>query len=836
MDGLRVTSSVGKDRGFMTTRVVSTEAKASEAGDLSLLHLGMALDGCQAVAEFAADGRILHTNELFLSLTGYSTEEVVGNHHRMFCDPGFAASTDYQVFWEQLRAGHAMDGEFKRIGRAGVEIWVRGRYHPITVDGVVTKVVNLAMDVTGTKQDSLLQDGLVSAISRAQAVIEFDLAGNIITANANFLDMTGYSLPELTGQHHRMFCTPDYARSSEYDQFWEKLSCGEFHSGTFKRIGKSGREVWIQATYNPVFDLRGRPLKIVKFAMDLTAQRQAAVEAESKVQAISRTHAVIEFDLSGKVLSANENFCGLFGYTLDEVRGQHHRIFCDPGYSASEQYQQFWHKMARGEHDSGEYRRVTKAGQDLWIQASYSPILDMNGLPSKVVKYALDVSESKRVNNDFKSKVDAIGRSQAVIEFDMDGVVLEANGIFLEIMGYSLEEIRGKHHRIFCEAELVQSREYQDFWESLARGEYQSGEYKRVGRGGNAVWIRATYNPVFDLNGKPIKIVKFAVEVTNDRLRNAEFESQVAAVDRSQATVEFDLQGNVAAANTNFLSVMGYTLREIIGQHHSMFCDSAYLKTREYGDFWRSLNKGETHSGRFHRIGKYGRDVYIQASYGPVFDLTGKPARIIKHAYDVTAQVELEQKISTKSQEMQAIVAQLTQSIAAISSGASGASELADLTQHAAQHGSEAIDKAIESIELINKSSAQISKIVGVISELASQTNLLAFNAAIEAVRAGEQGVGFSVVAEEVRKLAERSATAAKEISDLIDESSARVANGTDRSQNARQAFEQIVKSVEKTVRSIDQIAQSAIVQEDVSMKVVGMIEDLASSTLASAA
>ena len=801
-----------------------------------MVHLGLALEHAHGVVEFSPDGQILRANDLFLTLTGYPQDEIVGSHHRALCDPSYAASTDYRSFWEDLRAGEAKDGEFKRIGRGGRELWLRGRYYPVVADGVVTKVIALSMDITASKQESLHHEGLLNAIDRAQGVIEFDLAGNVITANDIFLDIIGYALAEIVGKHHRMFCTPELGRSSEYDSFWEKLGGGEVHSGTFKRLGKGGRELWIQASYNPIFDLRGRPTRIVKYATDTTEQRQAAAEAEGKVLAISRSHAVIEFDLNGTVLAANDNFCQLLGYAPEDIVGQHHRMFCDAGYAASEDYLSFWRKLSRGEHETGEYRRITKTGEDRWIQASYSPILDLNGKPWKVVKHALDVTTARRINNDYRGKIDAIGRAQAVIELDLEGIVLDANPTFLDIMGYSLEEVRGKHHRIFCEPELAQSRDYQDFWNALARGEYHSGEYKRIGRGGKTVWIRATYNPILDLSGKPVKIVKFAVDVTEERLRTAEFEGQIAAVDRSQATIEFDMAGNVITANTNFLSVMGYTLREVVGQHHSMFCDTDYLKSREYGDFWRNLNEGETHSGRFHRVGKYGRDVYIQASYGPVFDLSGKPMRVIKHAYDVTMQVELEQKVTAKSQAMQAKITELGESIRAITAGATGAADLAAATQHAARDGSDAINNAIEAIDLISRSSKQIAKIVSVIGELASQTNLLAFNAAIEAVRAGEQGVGFSVVAEEVRKLAEHSAKAATEITDLIEESSARVTAGTDRSHSARQAFEEIARSVQQTAASIHQIAASAAVQESVSLQVADIIGDMVSSTRAAAA
>ncbi|MET1755988.1 PAS domain-containing methyl-accepting chemotaxis protein [Novosphingobium sp. RD2P27] len=813
----------------MTVHVPQKALETSR--DAGLRDLGILLDNSQAVIEFTPDGTVIRANELFLRLMKYAPEEVIGQHHRVFCDDAFANSSDYEVFWLALRSGTHKDGEFKRIARDGSEVWIRAKYSPVVEDEVVTRIIKIAMDVTATKRESMLHEGLLSAIDRSQAVIEFDLGGNVLTANENFLKVTGYKLEEIVGQHHRLFCTADYARSAEYDMFWEKLGRGEHHAGAFKRLAKGGNEVWIQATYNPILDLRGRPIKIVKYAMDVTAQRLAAAEAEGKVQAVGRQHGVAEYDLSGKILAANDIFCAMMGYRPEEITNFHHQELSHPGCHIQANYRQFWYRLGRGEHETSDFRRLGKDGREIWVHSTFHPILNLDGQPWKVVEYATDITQAKRVTLEFEGKVDAISRASCVLEAALDGTVIDANQNFLDMMGYSIEEIRGKDQRMLVEPEVAQSEAYRQRAEGLSQGEFLSGEFKRIAKGGREVWIRATVNPILDVCGTPYKLVTYAMDVTDDKLRTIETENRLAAIERSQATIEFDLDGTVLTANDNFLSVMGYTLRELVGQHHSMFCLPEYLRSKEYGEFWRRLNAGESHAGRFHRLGKYGRDVHIQASYSPVYDLSGKPVRVIKHAYDISHQVELERKIATKTQEMHSMVVQLTQATATISDGAVGASSLATDTDEAATQGSVAINNAIESIDLISRSSGQIAKIVGVIGELASQTNLLAFNAAIEAARAGEHGVGFSVVAEEVRKLAERSAEAATEISRLIEESSERVAHGTDRSQAARSAFEGIVKSVEKTNKSINQIAQSAEMQEKLTMQVVGMIGDLSSST-----
>ncbi len=557
--------------------------------------------------------------------------------------------------------------------------------------------------------------------------------------------------------------------------------------------------------------------------MDLTEAEQAGIWA-----AIDRSVGIVAFALDGTILSANDNFLKLTGYTADEIQGRHHRIFCDPAFAGSEAYAAFWRHLNHGDFEAGEFCRYGKDGREIWISATYNPILGPDGKPAKVVKLAQDITATKLRNAEFEGKVKAIDRSQAVIEFDLSGHVITANGNFLDLMGYTLSEIQGRHHSLFCDADHGRSDAYAKFWERLGRGEFDGGEYKRIAKGGREVWIQATYNPILDARGRPFKVVKFAADVTQAKLRNAEFASRVDAIDRGQAVIEFDLDGNILCANENFLRVMGYSMRELAGKHHSMLCSDDYIVSLDYRDFWLRLGKGEFQSGRFRRMGKFGREVFLQATYSPILDLHGRPVRVIKYASDVTEQVQLQGMIERKSVEMQRVVSDLSGSINEITHSAGAATSLATETQADAEHGYESLKNSITAIELIQKSSQRIAEIVKVIGDIASQTNLLAFNAAIEAARAGDHGVGFSVVAGEVRKLAESSSQAARDIASLIEESVERVSQGTDRSQEAKQAFERIVASVAKTAHSIREIAASTTAQQAVSNNVVELIHDLA--------
>jgi len=276
----------------------------------------------------------------------------------------------------------------------------------------------------------------------------------------------------------------------------------------------------------------------------------------AKLEALNKSQAIIEFQLDGTIITANENFLNALGYTLAEVQGKHHSMFVEPSFRDSAEYRRFWDNLNRGEFQAAEYKRIGKGGKEVWIEATYNPLFGRNGKPYKVVKFATDVTQKKREYADLLGKVNAIGKSQAVIEFNMDGTIITANENFLNTLGYRLDEIQGKHHSLFVEAAFRASPEYRQFWENLNRGEFQAAVYKRIGKGGKEVWIEASYNPIFDLNGKPVKVVKFAVDLTKRKAENArlamEFENGVktlvGVVSNSANDMQMTAQSLAAAA------------------------------------------------------------------------------------------------------------------------------------------------------------------------------------------------------------------------------------------------------------------------------------------------
>lgn len=512
------------------------------------------------------------------------------------------------------------------------------------------------------------------------------------------------------------------------------------------------------------------------------------------------------------------------------------------------------------------------------IEVNATALVDDQGERTGTMVHWEIVTEQRRHERNIEGQLAAIDKSEAVIEFEMDGTIITANQNFLDALGYTLDEVLGRHHRMFVDEAYQKSKEYADFWADLNRGEYVTGEYRRLTKNGDEVWIQGSYNPILDSDGKPFKVVKFATDITDQKIKNADFESQIEAIGRSQAMVEFELDGTIIAANDAFLNAMGYRLDEVKGRHHKMFVEPEMRDSVEYAEFWESLNRGEYTHAEYKRIGKNGKEVWIQGSYNPILGLDGKPYKVVKVATDVTERVMLEraateQRCRTDSlisevtesanqfsegarviaessanlsdgaqyqaasvEEMTASVQELTRAIKVITESASLSKTQADKTACIASDASKTRSEAVDAMRLIKKSSEQITDIIMVISEIASQTNLLALNAAIEAARAGEHGLGFAVVADEVRKLAERSSEAAKEITQLINESSRRVSEGAELSEKVGDSLALIVDAVEQTATGIRQIAEQTETQSASAEQVQSAIKAVSETTEANAA
>ncbi len=487
------------------------------------------------------------------------------------------------------------------------------------------------------------------------------------------------------------------------------------------------------------------------------------LNARSVLAAMNRSQAIIEFDLTGRILHANENFLQAVGYELSEVVGQHHRIFVDPAEAASPEYAAFWARLAEGHFDRRQYRRVAKGGREIWIEASYNPVM-RGKKPYKVVKFATDITAMKRRAMEDEGKLAALSRAQAIIEFTPKGDILGANENFLATLGYDLSEIVGRHHAMFCAPDYVASAAYKEFWARLAEGKFVSDQFTRIAKGGGKIHIQASYNPILDANGKVFKVVKFATDVTE----------RVRAIEEIGAGL-----GRLAECNIRMTID-----RQFIGEFESLRRDF----NGSIGAFQETLSK-----------------VLDQTQ---ILNRSGQEMRM--------GAEELSERTRQQAVALEETAAALTQMTVAVRSSTDRTRETRKLVQDArasANTSANVVQDTVSAMQRIESASSEIGQIIGVIDEIAFQTNLLALNAGVEAARAGDAGRGFAVVAQEVRELAQRSAKAAREIKTLITNSSSEVREGVRLVGETGRALKEIGNFVEEIDHNVDAIATSAAEQ-----------------------
>ena len=606
-----------------------------------------------------------------------------------------------------------------------------------------------------------------------------------------------------------------------------------------------------------------------------------------QVDAIRKSQAVIEFGLDGIIRDANDNFLNTVGYTLAEIRGQHHSMFVDPAEKNSAEYRTFWDQLARGEAATRQFKRVAKGGREVWIQASYCPVLDTQGKPMKVVKYATDITQlvNDRVNG-LKIQGAVETMTSAFMMVDRDLIVTYVNDSTTKLLrsvapairqlwsDFDPDKIVGTCIDNFHKEPSHQRRLLADPSKMPYETDIAIGDLK----------IHLCVNATFDEAGAHVGNSLEWANVTEARKAdalNVDLANQMAAISKAQAVIEFEMDGTIVSANPNFLTTLGYSIEEIKGQHHSMFVDPAERSSPEYKAFWEKLNRGEHDSRQYKRFAKGGREVWIQASYNPICDASGKPMKVMKYASDITLTRKIAERVkeisnivSSASSEMRATAesmartaAEATNQASAVANAAQVASSNVQTVSAAGEELSASIseiarqvaestnitqravsetDTTKAAIQTLAEAAQKIGNVVTLINNIAGQTKLLALNATIEAARAGDAGKGFAVVASEVKSLSDQTAKATHEISSEVSAMQAATSTSVSAIQGIADTIGKVAEIAAAIASAVEEqsaatgeisanVTEAAASTQEVSSNIQGLNEGVAQTSAASA-
>ena len=793
--------AVGEGDSHVLAVLSRSKAPSGSSGPGEVLG---AIDGAVGIIVYDIDGNILSMNERAQSAMEDYGEELVGRNLDSIWPQDFCMSEAYGQFWDKLRQGRPVEGRHQHITAVESQVWFQSTFIPVRdSDGRLSKVVQTLMDVTQEAYKSASAIERASVMWQVMLVSELDIEGHIKEMNPAMAQVLGHEPEECIGKHETQFLDKEYARGLQYKKMWEDLLDGRVQFEMVHQRTKQNKTLWLRSSYVPVKNAEGRVVKILKAARNATDEHEAFLDSSTLVTALDRLAGRIELDEHLRITRVNKGFEAAFKSPAADVVGREFKEFCTPDFANSALYRDFFDKLRGGDSIEDEFELRRADGEPVWIKGAYVPLFTSSGSLWKIVLSFVNMTPIATREAEMRARIEGVEKGLIMLEYDLEGKILKVNKAFAEASDYKAENIIGLNHSDLVPAMRDVEAEAKAIFEKVRNGVWSSGVFRRKTAEGRTMWLLGSYHPVQDARGRVSGVVQFAHDVSESLIASHAFEQKLQAIVKNQAVVEFDPAGYVIDANEAFLKTFGYSMREVTGQHHSMFCTPEYTRSPEYREFWINRAKGEPFTGRMHRVGRFDRQIELAASSNPVIDIDGIVVKVVKTAVDVSDQVALANLTARNATEIIDKVNHGREISLEIRREAESLTGLVELTRARTKDGQRMLLGSLDTIKGAASSVGAVSDIVGVISDIAVQTNLLAFNAVIEAARAKEYGIGFSIVADEVRKLAERNVEAAREIGKHIGLAHERMTQGTVQTQSVVELLGTQEHDYEKNLSSL---------------------------------